>query len=219
MKRIFLLCSLLVGSILGTFAGEISDFWSVKAGVNFAAFTNSDYTSECQVGFNVGALRAFAISNSVPLYLQSGLSFEMKGAKNSYRVDGVKIKSDAKSYALEVPLLINYGIVISKKSTIHPFAGIFYSFAVAGDITEGGNSTNPYKKRDVVFDDNINPTDTRLYRQSDFGVRFGLDYKLNSYSIGVAYDAGLINMYAKEFRDRNYEASTSSFSINLGYYF
>ncbi len=219
MKRIFLLCSLLAVSIFGTQAEEISNFWSIKAGVNFANFRNSDYTSDCQVGFNVGALRGFALSNTVPLYIQSGISFEMKGAQNSYHIEGERIKSSAKSYAVEVPLLINYGIVISEKSTIHPFAGVFYSFAVAGDISEGGESTNPYKKRDVIFGDEIGAVDTRLFRQSDFGVRFGLDYKYSKYSIGVAYDAGLINMYAKEFRDRNYEAMTSSFSINLGYYF
>ncbi|MFI3282718.1 MAG: outer membrane beta-barrel protein [Rikenellaceae bacterium] len=219
MKHFFILCMICAVSIFRSHGQENSNYWAIKAGVNFANFTNSDYTSNCQTGFNVGASRAFLISKQAPLYVQGGLSFEMKGARNSYLIEGIKIENTAKSYAVELPILLNYNFKISKKSTIIPFVGVFYSFAVAGDLEEGGDSTDPYKKEEVLFEGEESTINTRLFSRSDFGIRVGADYKYTRYSIGIAYDAGLTNLYAKEFSDRNYEASTGSFSINLGYYF
>ncbi len=219
MKRFFLLCMTLSVAIFGSHAQESSDFWSIKAGVNFANFTNLDYSSDCQTGFNVGVTRAFALSDQVPIFLQSGLSFEMKGAKNSYTVNGFGYNNTIKSYALEVPVLLNYGVTLSKNSTLHPFVGVFYSFALGGKMSEGGESINPYKKEDIEFGNPAEIVNSRLFSRSDFGIKLGLDYKYTKYSIGVAYDIGLLNIYAKDFRDMNYEASTGSLSINLGYYF
>ncbi len=219
MKRIFLLCMTLSIAILGSQAQENSGFWSVKAGVNFANFTNSNYTSDCQTGFNVGALRAFSLSKQIPIYIQSGVSFEMKGAQNSYSVEGFGYSTTIKSYALEIPVLVNYGIKITDNSTIHPFVGVYYSVALGGSMEEDGETINPYKKESAEFGYPPEIDDTQVFSRSDFGIRFGLDYKYKKYSIGVAYDAGVMNIFAKDFRDANFDASTGSFSINLGYYF
>ncbi len=220
MKRLFILSLILCVATLQSMAQGFPNFWSIKAGVNFANISNSDYSSKCLVGFNGGANFSLSISQQNPLFFQTGLGFEMKGAENSYSIDGTKYESTTKSYAVEIPALLSYGIYISSNSTLYPFFGVFYSFAVAGDI-EGGNndSIDPYKKENVIFSNDDQSVNTRMFQRSDFGIRIGLDYKYMRYSLGIAYDAGLANIYAKEFRDRHYDASTGTFSINLGYYF
>ncbi|MFR9603210.1 MAG: outer membrane beta-barrel protein [Rikenellaceae bacterium] len=219
MKRFFLLCTALTVAIFGAYSQRPSNFWTIKAGVNFSTFANSDYSSEALTGFNVGVNRAFSISDQSPIFFQTGLAMEMKGAKNSYSIDGVEFKNTTKVYALEVPMLMNIGFDLSQKSTLRPFVGLYYSFALGGRIEADGESTNPFKKKSVTLGDGEESMESRIFNRSDFGVRVGVDYKYTKYSIGIAYDLGLTNVYAKKYRAQNYEANTGSFSINLGYFF
>ncbi len=215
MRRLLLLCTIICASITLTRAQEHQDFWCAKVGVNFANFTNLDYTSKYQTGFNVGFLRAFSLSKALPLYIQSGLSFEMKGAQNSGAIE----KTTFKSYSLEIPVLINYGVTVNKNFAVHPFVGLYYSFALSGSFEAGGSSENPYTKEEIFLDPPGEVVNSRIFSRSDFGIRAGVDFKYMKYSLGVAYDAGLTNIYAKELRDSNYKASTGCISLNLGYYF
>ncbi len=219
MKRFFLLAAALFVVTSHSNAQRDPNFWTIKAGVNFSTFANSDYSSKALTGFNVGVNRAFSISEQTPLFFQTGLAMEMKGAKNSYSIDGVDFSNTTKIYALEVPMLINMGFAISQNSTLRPFVGLYYSFALSGTIESDGESTNPFKKEKVTMGDDSESIETRLFNRSDFGVRVGVDYKYTKFSLGIAYDLGLTNIYTKRYRDRNYEATTGSFSINLGYYF
>ncbi len=220
MKHYFLLCATFITTIFSVHAQGFSNFGTIKAGVNFANISNSDYSSKYQTGFNVGGTYSFSISQQNPLFFQTGIGFEMKGAKNSYSIDGERFANTIKSYVAELPVLLSYQVNLTERSKIYPFFGVFYSFAVAGKIEGGDNdSLDPYKKSKMSATSDEDPFESRMFHRSDFGIKVGIDYRYRKYSLGVAYDAGLANMYAKKFRDRHFDASSGTFSVNVGYYF
>ncbi len=216
MRHFYLFCITLISTIFTAHATEAPKLWSIKAGVNFANFTNLDYSSNFQTGFNIGIRRAFAISTQLPIYVESGVSLEMKGARIT---GGLSEKSKLKSYALEIPITIGYHVSITKSSAIYPFVGLYYSVALGGKLEANGESINPYKSEGILVEAAGEILYTRMLTRSDIGIRIGADYKYLNYSIGLAYDAGLNNVYAQELRNRNYKATTGCVSITLGYYF
>lgn len=216
MKRFLLTLGLIAG--IGTAAMAQDSFFSVRAGANFAdLYKNNNLYSECQTGFNAAALYNMPLMQGMPLYLQSGLSVEMKGARNSGLLAGVA-NTHLKSYALEVPVVVTYDVQVGAQSAIVPMLGVYYSFAFAGTLEGGDVSYHQFQKQTVTLPDG-STVKSRIMHQSDVGLRAGIGFLYNKCLIGVAYDAGMMNVFSKTFRDLGYEASTSTWSVNLEYRF
>lgn len=189
-----------------------ANFFSARVGVNFGDLVNDLYTTDSQVGFNAAALYNIALVPNVPIYLQSGLALEMKGAKNSRMLEGVN--SDLKSYAIEIPVVVTFDIILAKEMAIVPELGLFYSFAFCGSLSGGDTFLRPYKKQDLYT--NIGEYgDVRLLHRSDFGIRAGISFRYMRNLIGIAYDAGLVNIYSKDFRDMGANGSSGCWSLSI----
>ncbi|MFI3328828.1 MAG: outer membrane beta-barrel protein [Rikenellaceae bacterium] len=195
------------------------NFFSLRAGANFANLHNDYVSTDSQTGFNAAGLYNIALMDNLPLFLQTGLSFEMKGARNS----GILTTSQNthfKSYNIEIPVVLTFDIPINKSMAIVPEFGVYYSIAVAGSMTtDGGDSFyRPFKSESVTLADGTS-IDSRVMSRNDFGLRVGASFRYCRYLIGFAYDAGLINNFSKDLRDLGYKGSTGTWSVNLGYRF
>ncbi len=215
MKRKLL--SLILALGIAVAASANTPFLSIRAGVNFADLYNSSFYTESQTGFNAAVLYNIPVTPTLPVYLQSGIGVEMKGAQNS-GIFGNIIQSDLKSYMLEVPLVVKVDIKVGAKTAVVPMLGIYYSFAFAGTL-EGGETTIHQYQKQTLYLSGGESIDSRLMRQSDMGIRAGLGFKYNNYTLGFAYDAGVMNVFAKELRDIGYKAYSGAWSINLEYRF
>ncbi len=198
-------------------SSSYSDYFSVRAGVNFSDLRNSEFYSESQTGVNAAILYNTPLIVDMPLYLQTGLGFEMKGARNSGLLPGI-LNSHFKSYQLEVPMVLTYDIPIGTNTAIVPMLGIYYSFALSGTLEGEGISIDPYEKLDYEFEDG-NVVNTRMMQRSDIGIRAGVGFRYSRGVIGFSYDSGMMNIFAKEFRDWGAKAFSGTCSINLEYRF
>lgn len=201
----------------GSASQQYESFVSVRAGINFGDLQNSDFYSQTQTGFNAAVLYNIPLMADAPLYLQSGLGIEMKGARNTGLLAGV-LNSHLKSYMLEVPLVVTYDIPIGQQTAIVPMLGAYYSFAFAGTLKGNGETFHQFKKQEIELI-NGETVDSRFMRQSDIGLRAGLAFRYNKCLIGVAYDSGMMNVFSKAIRDLGSKAYTGTFSINLEYRF
>lgn len=221
MKRIFTTLIMTVALALSAIAQQSStsydNFLSVRAGVNFASLISDDYSTDSQSGFNVAMLYNISLMESVPLYLQSGVGIEMKGARNSGLISTVET-THFKSYAIEIPAVVTFDVAINKNMAIIPEFGVFYSFAFTGSLEGDGQFYRPYKKLDIVTPSG-EIEDTRLFHRSDFGLRAGVSLRYMRCLFGFSYDAGLVNYFTKDLRDAGFKSSTGSWSINVGYRF
>lgn len=221
MKRIFtsllFTFALIVTASAQQSSNRYDNFCSVRAGVNFASLISDDYSTDSQAGFNAALLYNIALTQSAPVYLQSGLALEMKGARNSGLISTSET-THFKSYGFEIPLVVTFDIVINKAMAIVPEFGLYYSFAFAGSMEGGGEFYRPFKDLDIVTPAG-EIIGEPLFHRSDFGLRAGLSFRYMRCLIGFAYDAGLINYFTKELRDAGFQSTTGAWSINLGYRF
>ncbi len=156
------------------------------------------------------------LTQSAPVYLQSGAEINMKGARNSSILTG-SARSHFKSYAVQIPVLVTLDLAIGKHTAIVPEIGLFYSFAFTGSLDAGEAFYRPDKKQLIEVGSEI--VDSRLMHRSDFGLRAGLSLRYARCLFGFAYDAGLVNIFAKDIRDAGSDAQSGSWSLNIGYRF
>ncbi len=219
MKKFFLFI-IAVGSSLGLAnAQNETCHFGARAGVNFSNIGNSDYNSDYFTGFNVGGVYSMDLSQNFPLALEGGIFFQMSGARDNGFLAEVDSSTKFTSYSFKVPVVLTYDIPISQGWSIQPMVGAYYSLAVNGDVEVDGKKYNPYKKEQWSTLDEARTVESQLLHRSDFGIRAGINVLLNRYLLGFTYDAGMLNIYSKEFRDRGFDAVSGCFAINLGYNF
>lgn len=196
---------------------QFKNYYSMRAGVNFSTLMGTHEASKAQCGFNAAMLYNIAIMQSMPLYLQTGIGIEMKGAHNSTVLTGME-RSRFKSYAVELPLVATFDVPVGRYSAVVPEFGFYYSFAFCGSLDSDGDFIRPYDKQEIWLD-NETVVDDRIMRRSDFGIRAGVAYRYREFTLGFAYDAGMLNIFTKDLRDEGYDTNTGSWSLNLGYRF
>ncbi len=221
MKKIIF--TLVVALMVGTFAqaqSQPESYFSTRVGVNFSNLVDDIYESDFQSGFNASVLYNYSLMSSVPLYLQSGLGVTMKGGRNNKILSGGD-SAHLKTYAFNIPLVLVYEMVINKQMSVIPEVGVYYSYAFCGSLSSDEYFYRPFKKQmtEVPMGDGVESVDTRLLHRSDFGIRAGLSLRVAKYTVGVAYDAGVVNYFAKDFRDAGADVTTGCWSTNLGYLF
>ena len=97
--------------LLGTLSGDTN-------------FGQSDL-SGMKAGFTLAGIIGLRLSQTAPVFLESGLYYTQRGGK-----DG-KLTADLN--CLEVPLLVKYGIKATDEIAILPFIGPYFAFGVGGD--------------------------------------------------------------------------------------
>lgn len=235
MRKIFLSITLALATIAGVVAQssqtpkryvlygvesnkeQYKSFFSTRAGVNFSSLVDEYYYSKAQTGFNAALLYNISLMSDAPLYLQSGIGVEMKGARNTNLLDNIS-RSKLKSYGIEVPIVVTYDMQLGQKTALVPEFGLYYSYVFCGSLEGEGEFFRPYQSQEIeIYEQGV--VDSRLLHRNDFGLRIGLSMRYGKMLIGVAYDAGLINTFGKAFRDLGVTLMTGTWSLNLGYRF
>ncbi|MFI3324399.1 MAG: outer membrane beta-barrel protein [Rikenellaceae bacterium] len=220
MKRI---ATLLVGLLLSTITlsaqGLTDPWWGVRAGVNFSNLSSMDYSTGYLTGYNVGVIYAHPISNFAPIYLESGLYYQKRGARDN----GFLIENGGESrltqYELEVPLLLGYQTQLTGEWSIQSVVGLFYSVALDGSFVIGDDEFDPYQLEMLQTLRNSEATMQKLLHRSNFGVRVGVTVLYERFSVGFLFDGGLCNLYSRALRDVGYIARTGCLTIQGGYNF
>src|SRR5476651_217410 len=103
MKKLTLLCLVLV-SAKGFSQSIFSRLeFGLKAGANYSNFTNADFPTDPLIGFHGGATVAFKFTNN--FMVQEEFLFSTQGAKIK---GGTLGEQDLKLYYMSVPLLLKY---------------------------------------------------------------------------------------------------------------
>ncbi len=220
MKKIYLLLLALVGIAVTSSGQGLSEPWfGLRAGVNFSNLSSPNYSTGYLTGFSVGAAYHYPISTIMPIYLQSGLYFQQKGAQdNGFLIDNGGV-SRLTSYEFQVPLLVGCQIAVAPEWNLQAAVGLYYSVAVDGRFEVDGVGFDPYNKELLQTLRDSTPVEQQLLQRSDFGVRFEVSALYHDYLFGFTFDGGLLNGYTRSFRDAGYQALSGCFTLFLGYNF
>ena len=99
-------------------------YYGVRFGGTLASISG-DLSVGTKVGLTLGGVVGLRLSTSSPVFLESGLYYTQRGAKDGdYEVTHNN---------LEIPLVVKYGFKATDEIALLPFIGPYFAYAVSAD--------------------------------------------------------------------------------------
>lgn len=187
-----------------------------------------------KVGGTAGIKFDYMLPNAHGTYINAGLDWIMKGAKETYKDDilgigNVDITNKIPTHYIELPVHVGFRYNIMQDLGVYGEVGPYFSFGVGGKYkhcldADGANA------RDKEYDYSIfkkQKTDRNFQRwDAGFGFRVGCEYQ-NHYSLNLGCDWGFTDMWRDSYRDAvhdNYNINVNkiknfAFTLSFGYRF
>ena len=170
---------------------ESSVYYGLRLGMNVSTITGKYIDVDSKVGMNLGAVIGLRVSDTTPVFLESGLYYSGRGAK------------DLSLNYLEIPILIKYGVQVSDEIAVLPFIGPYFSLGVAGKYKY--TDDNGAKQKDSSYD---------FMRRPDMGFKLGCGAEYNKLYLELGYQFGVADIAKDNPADE--AAHTSNFFVNFG---
>lgn len=233
MKKVFVAAALMVCASV-SYAQSFGEMfrsddkggieYGVRAGLNISDIRmksgNLKADLKSQAGFHVGAVVGIPVTNG--FYIQPGLVFSSKGARDVYEEDGYRSVASMFPVYLEIPVLASFRADVADNVNLQLNIGPYFDFGLGGNYTSKWEYDGESGKDEPYpFFGKSSENEARMgMKRFDFGLSFGLGVELwDHYYAGVKYDVGLVNMAIKDVWGNDYKAHNGTFAITLGYNF
>ena len=195
MKKLFLFFTLALFSLNFSIA-QVN--FGAKAGVNFSDITGDDTESFSGLtSFHVGVVAEIMISEEFAF--QPELLYSAQGSDWEDEFDGDTYKGTVKVDYLNVPLMAKYYVAEGFCLEAGPQLGLLLS---------ANSEQDGFADQDIKDD----------LKSIDFGVNFGVGYKLeNGLNFGARYNLGLTD--GNESLEEEGAYKNSVIQISVGYFF
>ncbi|MBQ8467108.1 MAG: PorT family protein [Prevotella sp.] len=176
---------------------ESTVYYGIRLGMNISTLTG-DIDMGSKVGLNVAPIIGLRVSDTTPVFLESGLYFSGLGAK--------KGKSSIALNYLEIPVLIKYGIQATDDIAVLPFVGPTFRYGLFGGKwkTEGEGKVNSFGGD--------------RFKRADMGIKLGCGAEYNKLYLELGYEFGIINIAGWKAANGIDDGSShnGNFFVNLG---
>ncbi len=176
---------------------ESSLYYGVRLGMNVANIGGDAPDLNSKIGLNLGGTVGLRLSDTTPVFLESGLYYTGCGAS--------KDKTTISLNYLEIPLLIKYGVQVSDEIALLPFVGPAFRYGLFGGKwkTSGAGKTDS-------FGDN-------KFKRGDVGIKLGCGAEYNKLYLELGYEFGITNIADWELENHDdASAHNGALFINLG---
>ena len=182
--------------------GTGSMYYGFRIGPTFST-VNSDAANldggNSQTGLTLGAVMGFQLSDDIPLFLETGLSYTEKGGKKT--LTGKKMTYDL-NY-LEIPILVKYIYDIDGHFSVQPLVGGYLSYGISGKIKNFGERHAQDSFSDTTF------------KRFDGGLRIGCGVGYDLFYADLSYDIGLSNICHDTFDTSHNGCLYLNFGVNF----
>jgi len=163
-------------------------YYGARMGLALGSLTGDAEASGWKAGFTLAGIIGLRLSETAPVFLESGLYFTQRGGKDgSYTVD---------VNCLEIPILVKYGIKATDNIALLPFAGPYFAYGIGGQMKTDAGKTSSYD----------------LLNRRDMGVKLGCGVEYNLLYAEIAYQFGLVNIADND----NLSIHANQVSVNFG---
>ena len=197
---------------------ESSVYYGVRIGLNVASLTGDKSntiegnTLGTNTGFNLGAVIGLRLSETTPIFLESGLYYTERGASSG--------KTEVNLNYLEIPILIKAGFNVTDDIAVLPFIGPTLSLGIAGKkkgyynyLTDPTNPTTLTREFYSVSSYSADKTNgLPKYSRTDLGLKVGCGAEWNMLYLETGFQFGLSNVLSSE----EYSQHSNAFFINFG---
>ena len=173
-------------------------YWGVRLGINFAGIGGDIKSDEGRTGMTLGGVIGLRVSDSTPLFLESGLYYTERGGKDGKRRVGYN--------NLEIPIIVKYGIKATDDIALLPFIGPYFSYAFSG-------KTKTVKKDGTIG--SVGTFDEEEWtglKRANMGFKLGCGAEYNKIYLEVGYQFGITNVC----KDDDLSAHSNALFVNFG---
>ena len=161
-------------------------------GVRFggtSASVSGDVSIGAKIGMTLAGIIGLHLSESTPVFLESGLYFTQRGAKEG----DVEITHNN----LEIPIVVKYGFQVSDNVAVLPFIGPYFAYAVSSDYKYKGQGEDKGKFRP---------------NRNNMGFKLGCGAEYNKLYLELGYQFGVTNFVDSD----NITAHNNALFLNFG---
>ena len=148
-----------------------SMYYGVRIGFTNANLSGDGVDSKSKIGMTLGGVLGLRLSNTTPLFLESGLYYSERGAK------------DIGYTNLEVPLLIKYGIKAGEGMAFLPFFGPYFAQAISGKTKIGDEKVGTFDEKKWTG-----------LKRFNMGFKLGCGFEFNKLYAEAGYQFGVSNI-------------------------
>ena len=179
---------------------ESTLYYGIRLGMNVANISGDDAPDlDSKIGLNLGGTVGLRLSDTTPIFLESGLYFSGFGAS--------KDKNSVSLNYLELPILIKYGVQVSDEIALLPFVGPSFRYGLFG----GKIKTSGAGKIDSFGDE------VGQFKRADVGIKLGCGAEYNKLYLELGYQFGITNIANWELANHDDAAAhNGALFINLG---
>jgi hypothetical protein len=174
-------------------------YYGVRLGMTSASLSG-DFDTDSKIGMTLAGVVGLRVSESTPLFLESGLYYTERGAK------------DIGYNNLEIPIVIKYGISASDDIAILPFIGPYFSYAISGKTKQPNDAGKMVKVGTFDEDKAV----TGGLNRANMGFKIGCGAEYNKMYLEIGYQFGVSNIAKNENLDGIHSnAFFANFGINF----
>ena len=173
-------------------------YYGVRFGGTLASISG-DLSVGTKVGLTLAGVVGLRLSTSSPVFLESGLYYTQRGAKNDL--------FDITHNNLEIPLVVKYGFKATDEIALLPFIGPYFAYAVSSDQKYTGPEI---KDKDGNVISGVN----RVNR-NNMGFKLGCGAEYNKLYLELGYQFGITNIWDSDDDTGHNNALFLNFGVNF----
>lgn len=175
-------------------------YYGVRIGMTGATLSGDIEGLGTKAGLTLAGVIGLHISNSAPVFLESGLYYTERGGK--------KDKFSVSYNNLEIPVLVKYGVKATDDIAILPFIGPVFSYAFSGKykLTEGG-TTVEYGAFDEKKWSGL--------KRANMGFKLGCGAEYNNLYLEAGYQFGITDISKADAVSIHSNALFVNFGVNF----
>ncbi len=208
MKKIFTLM-LLFATVLPTLAqyethrsrsrynhSNTPRYYGLRLGLNIACLNSDiiDIDMDSRSGVSIGGVYGLQLSNSSPIWLETGLFYSEKGGQSNHNSTSIKTRF---SY-IQAPIVIKYSFDVYDDLYVQPLIGGYLAYGAGGKIKNYSTRIS-----DASFDS---------FNRFDGGLRVGCGLEYLMLYAEIGFEFGLANISKDDFNT----ARNQNFFMNIG---
>lgn len=183
-------------------------YYGIRLGMTAASLSGDSEAkgleSGAKVGMTLAGVVGLRVSDTTPLFLESGLYYTERGAKNVGYTN------------IEVPLLIKYGVKATEDIAVLPFFGPYFSRAFWGktkqNVLNGETVTNAVEKVGTFDEDKAH---TGGLNRLNMGFKVGCAAEYNKLYLEIGYQIGVSNIAKDDTKTIHSNAFFANFGVNF----
>jgi len=108
-------------------------YWGIRIGAAFGGIGGDLETDEGRTGMTLGGVVGLRVSESAPVFLESGLYYTERGGDKLKLENGTATGHDGHLNYFEIPVLIKYGFGLENEVAVLPYIGPYIAMGISGN--------------------------------------------------------------------------------------